>query len=199
VAKASIAKWLGWRAIAFLRRVMKIRADRFTVLPGDEELEKIQEQVHLYSDWFDEEEMDMKSANLLATIYLKVSMDEGYRCVFKKLAKEVPHKTIEEAPRKKGCLEYVEDGEAEALLPLVKRRMNSKRQRKAFLKDKGEFVEEYFLMSMVIHTGFEAGYNKAHTLEEIAKIISSDQERADMLVELFKEMVGKSIPETTEL
>ena len=107
-------------------------------------------------------------------------------------------------PRKKGWFEYIEDhDEITKLIPLVKRRVNSKRMRKRVKKDWEEqgkdWDEENYVLMMVIHTGWEHGYMKANTMEHMAKITcGGDQERADMILGIFNQIFTDEVIEKLE-
>lgn len=175
---------------------MTFRADKFDYVAEKEDLMTIQGEAQKYQEDYAKIEDLSKRANTTLYLYLQIAYDEGYRKVLAELKNEMPHlsEQIKIVPRKKGWFEYIEDDTAiEKILPLLKKRIKSKRQRNAEKKHKeeqgGEFSEEIFTLCMVIQTGFEQGYAKASSLEETAKIVCKDQERADLVMSLFNEMM----------
>lgn len=178
----------------------KLRADKFDIIADKKSLMRIQGEAQKYKDDYKVE--TIKDANMVLNLYAQIAFDEGYRYAFEETMVELK-KVYEDGvkkpkKRRKGWFEYIEDGDLKKSFPLVKRRIDSKRQRKEQAKldeENGrEFSEESFTLTMVIHTYFEAGYLKAQTIEEQAKIVCQDQERADLLVQLFGE-VFKQIEE----
>lgn len=182
---------------------MKFRADKFDVIAEAQDLMTIQGEAQKYKDQFDGMEDNVDKANKLLTLYLQIAYDEGYRRVMRELKETMKYVAdkIDIVDRKVGCFEYIEDEDTIInIMPLVKRRIKSKRQRKAqaeYDKKQGrEFEEERFVWSMVIHTGFEQGYCKANSLEETAKIVCGNEEKANIVMELFNEIMKQ--PEVKE-
>ena len=194
---------------------MKRRADNF-LMPCDwEAMEIIQREMQQYKEYLDDirekaEKADNVNlyANAILGLYLRIAMDEGYRRVIEELKhdyKDTPYilENIKEKPRAYNVVEYVDEGEDKTLAPLIRRRIKSKRQRKRWAQACADSpgqndCEENFVLMMVIHTGFEHGYLKAQSIEETAKIICKDQERADMVVELFNEIFTPEVLEKLE-
>lgn len=181
---------------------MKFRADKFIYIAEEEDLMKIQEQTQFQAAARFDGDLDVSSANSLLLLYLQVAYDEGYRRVMADLKQTAPYAkdNINIVERKLGWFEYIEDVKTvKGMLPLVRRRIKSKRQRayhKKSSEEQGrEFEEEYFMISMIIHTGFEQGYAKADSFEETAKIICKNQEMADLTMELFGEMLKHEVSE----
>jgi len=178
---------------------MTFRADKFDFHAADADIQVIQGEAQRYADDMDKMENTANKGNRILHLYLQIAYDEGYRSVMEELKLDsLSGKNVEILPRKKGLFEYIEDESTiSKIIPLLKRRIKSKRQRKEFKKhgeENGrEFCEEMFMLSMVIHTGFEQGYAKADSLEETAKIICKNQESADMVMELFKELFPKEM------
>lgn len=175
---------------------MTFRADKFHMVAEPEDLMTIQGQAQLYKDQVDKIEDLRDRANHTLLLYLQIAYDEGYRKVMRELKEDMSYlkDQINIVDRRVGWFEYIEDENTITdLMPLVRKRINSKRQRNAekkFKEEQGqEFSEEMFTLSMVIHTGFEQGYCKADSLEETAKIVCKDKERADLVMELFNEML----------
>ena len=185
----------------------KRRADKFLVACDCEAIETIQSEVLKYKEYLDKikEEADASGDmsnyyNSTLTLYLRISMDEGYRRVIKELREsysDIPDmlERIKAKPKSYNVIEYIDEGEDEALFPLIMRRIKSKRQRKKWAEDcknnpgRGD-GEEWFTLSMVINTGFEHGYLKANTIEEISKMVCKNEDMAnivtDMLNGIFK-------------
>lgn len=172
--------------------MIKLRADNFIYPANDKAMMKIQEIFQkYYLEEFDGLETT-EEANLVLNVYAQIAFDEGYRKAIEEAKNEYgDYKKIKAKPRKKGWFEYVDDGDLKESLNLCKRRINSKRQeksRKQYCKDNDiEYSTEHFTLSMVIHTYFEAGYLKAQSIEEQAKIFTGDKKRADLLVKIFNE------------
>ena len=175
---------------------MKLRADKFEIVADSEHLERIQGEVHRHKAIYDGENLATREgANKILHLYMCIAFDEGYRAAIEQLKEDVGQyasKPIKLKRRsKKGFVEYSSSEEIQALQPLVKKRVDSKRQIKAqkqFDKEHNrEFEQERFILSMCIHTAFEGGYLKGSSVEETAKWIAKDQERADLIVNLMKE------------
>jgi len=194
---------------------LKRRADNFIVPCDWEAFEIIQNEMKQYQDYLDEtykkaeeEEKPFIYANAILGLFLRLAMDEGYRRVIDELKedyKDTPLilENIKAKPRKYNVVEYVDEGEDKTLAPLIRRRIKSKRQRKKWkeaCKDSPEQndTEENFVMMMVVHTGFEHGYLKAQTIEETAKIVCKDEERANLVTELFREVFTPEVMERLE-
>ena len=146
---------------------------------------KIQEQAQKYRGEY--KVKTIADANILLNLYAQISFDEGYRVNMEETKKDITYSKIKIKNRRKGWFEYIDDGDIEKVYPLTKRRIASKRMRKSQLdhwaeQDKG-WDEELFTLSMVMHTFFEAGYLKADTIEEQAKIICG--ENSDIVLEMF--------------
>lgn len=176
--------------------MIKLRADNF-IYPADRKSTmKIQEIFQRY--YLEEFEglETIEEANSVLNVYAQIAFDEGYRKAIEEAKKEYAnYKKIKAKPRKKGWFEYVDDGDLKKSLGLCQRRIKSKRQeksRKQYCKDNEiEYSTEQFTLSMVIHTFFEAGYLKAQSIEEQAKIFAGNKERADLLVQMFNECFGQ--------
>lgn len=170
----------------------KLRSDNFLCPAEKNDVMKIQEQfLKYYKDKFDELN-SIEEANHVLSIYASIAFDEGYRKAIEETKDIMGNiNKIKAKPRKKDFFEYVEEGDLKNSLNLCKRRMKSKRQRKhreEYCKSCGiEFEEEQFTLSIVIHTYFEAGYLKAQSLEQQAKILTGDGEKASIIVDMFKE------------
>lgn len=182
---------------------MTYRADKFHVVAESEDLMTIQGEAQKYSDQVKKIKDPKDAANHVLLLYLQIAYDEGYRKVMRELKEDMSYMKdqINIVDRRVGWFEYIEDENTITdLMPLVRKRIASKRQRKAQekhdLENGREFEEERFVWSMVIHTGFEQGYCKADSLEETAKIVCKDKERADLVMELFNEMLKQ--PEVKE-
>lgn len=174
---------------------MKLRADFFNVAADDEGLESIQTEIKKYIKDIEKLDENLQIDIILYT-YLQIAMDEGYRRGLEELKKiDVASDKVKILPRKKGVFEYIDNGEEiKNLLPLVRRRINSKRMRNRIKKErlgKGkEWIEEQFVLSMVIHTGWEHGYLKANTVESIVKNVSDgDEEKINNTIKIIKELV----------
>ena len=141
---------------------------------------------------------DWNKANRVMMLYAQIAYDEGYRKAMRELKEErqMYSDKIQIKPRKHGLFEYVEDFKTISdIVPLIKKRMLSKRQKASFKKHKESqnqvFTEEMFMLSMALHTGFEQGYAKASSLEETVKIVCSNPDVAQMAIEMFEEMLEK--------
>ena len=175
--------------------MIKLRADNFVYPADDKSIMKIQEIMQkYYKDEFGEPET-IDQANTILNVYAQIAFDEGYRKAIEEAKDEYSKyshiKTIKAKPRKKGWFEYVDEGDLKKSFNLCQRRIESKRQkesRKKYCEDNSmKYTEESFVLSMVIHTYFEAGYLKAQSIEEQAKIFTGDEERANLLVQMFNE------------
>lgn len=176
---------------------MKPRADYFLEIADTEAIKIIQSEVQKYKEDYEKEESE--SVHKVLLLYLQVAMDEGYRRVMEDMKKDdLTGSKINIVERKKGWFEYVEDhDEIKSLVPLVKRRINSKRMRNRIKKDwdkQGkEWSEDLFCLMTVIHTGWEHGYMKGTSIEETAKWVAKDQERADLLINMMKEFFPQEL------
>lgn len=176
--------------------MIKLRADNFIYPADDKSIMKIQEIMQkYYKDKFGEPET-IDQANTILNVYAQIAFDEGYRKAIGEAKKEYGnYKKIKAKPRKKGWFEYVDEDDLKKSFNLCQRRIESKRQkksRKKYCEDNSmKYTEESFVLSMVIHTYFEAGYLKAQSIEEQAKIFAGDKERADLLVQMFNECFGQ--------
>lgn len=174
--------------------MMKPRADKFEYAANKEEIMTIQGEVQRHKSLFEDRKniIEMEQANRVFYVYTPVAFDEGYRSFVKGLLESLdsitPHsKKLKR--HKKGFTEYSTIEEVERLMPLIKKRINSKRLQKAQMqlcKEEGRrFKEEMFVLMVCIHTGFEHGVIKAKRIEEMAKWLSEDQGKANLLVGLF--------------
>lgn len=176
-----------------------LRADSFYYPADNKAMMKIQEIMQKY--YRDElgEPKTMEDANIILNIYAQISFDEGYRRAIDEIRNEYSHisklNNVKAKRRKKGWFEYIDDGDLKKSYPLCRKRIDSKRQRKArkdYCEACGiEYSEEQFILTMVIHTFYEAGYLKAQSIEEQAKIVTGDEERATLLTDMFNEIFGK--------
>jgi hypothetical protein len=174
----------------------KLRADKFNVAPEPKILMKIQEQAQKYKDEYPV--TNLQEADVLLALYAQISFDEGYRVNIEETREDMSYTTIKKAKnRRKGWFEYIDEGDLEPVYPLAKKRIASKRMRKAQLeywKEKGmEWSEELFVLSMVMHTFFEAGYLKAQLISEQVKIMCGDSKHADMVLKLFSELFSDEV------
>lgn len=161
---------------------MKIRADKFVRPATQEAIEQIQTEVQQYTDEFTDIE-SMEDAERLLYKYLSISIDEGYR----KALEETEGRRIEIKPRRKGVVEYVDEGDVTKAAKDFKKRLNSKRQRKYFFK-KEEATEESFVLAMVIHTGFEYGYMKL--ANDVGELINVTSKHPDIVKDMMKDMLS---------
>lgn len=178
---------------------MKPRADYFLEIADTEGLKAIQGEARKYKEDYEGKE-DLQTANIVLGLYIQIAMDEGYRRVMAEMKKDaLTGSKINIVPRKKGWFEYIDDQkEYMSVAKLVKRRINSKRMRKRIKKDWDEqgkeWDEDSFIFLMAVHTGWEHGYNKANTMEHMAKITcGGDQERADMILGIFNEIFTNEV------
>lgn len=179
--------------------MIKLRADNFIYPANNKAIMKIQEIMQkYYKDEFGEPET-IDQANTTLNVYAQIAFDEGYRRAIDEAKDEYSKyshiKTIKAKPRKKGWFEYVDEGDLKKSFNLCQRRIESKRQkesRKKYCEDNNiKYNEESFILSMVIHTYFEAGYLKAQSIEEQAKIFTGDEDRAKLLTNIFNEVFGQ--------
>lgn len=170
----------------------KLRADKFEIGAPSEVLEIIQGEVQKHIKDFNTNTFNHEDANKLLTTYLIISMDEGYRFAVKELMEDFS-KIKELKERSDGEIFYVDNEEVKELFPLVKRRVNSKRQRKW----RSEYCdkigikneEETFVLSMIIATGFEYGYLKVNIIDNLIKLTcNGDEDRVKLISELLTEM-----------
>lgn len=177
--------------------MFKLRADNFLYPADNKAIMKIQEIMQkYYRDELDEPET-MEDANTILNVYAQIAFDEGYRRAIDEAKKDyefiAKHKTIKAKPRKKNWFEYVDDGDLKNAFPLCQKRIDSKRQKKSKIKyctdNKIEYSEEQFVLSMVIHTFYEAGYLKAQSIEEQAKIVTGNEGRAKLLSDMLKNVM----------
>jgi hypothetical protein len=164
---------------------------KFEVLPTARVLMKIQEQAHKYKDEY-KESNSKNAADAVLLLYAQISFDEGYRENIKDTQKlMILGTSLKAKNRKKGWFEYIDDGDIEKVLTLAKKRIASKSLRKSQLqhwKEQGrEWSEELFVLAMIMHTFFEAGYLKAETLEEQAKIICG--KNAETVFDIVKQII----------
>jgi hypothetical protein len=173
----------------------KLRADKFDIIADKKSLMKIQEQAQKYKDDFGDIST-IEGGNRLIHLYSQIAFDEGYRRCYQDTMETLksyhPSGVKKPKRRRKGWFEYIEEGDIESIVPLIKRRIASKRQRKEQKKLDEEngrkFCEEHFILSMAIHTSFEAGYLKADSIEEQAKIVCRDQDQANIVLQLLGEV-----------
>ena len=182
---------------------MKPRADKFLYGAERENLMDIQGEVQRHKAPIEEDDTisDVEKSNRVLFLYTAVAFDEGYRAAIKQLKEDVGqycavNKKLKK--HKKNTLHYTETEEVTSLMPLIKRRIKSKRMIKAHKELKGEdFDQTTFILAMAIHTGFEHGFMKGSSVEETAKWVAKDDERAEMLVslfnDLFKEHMGEQV------
>ena len=173
--------------------MFKLRADNFLYPADNKAMMKIQEIMQkYYKDEFGEPET-IKDANTVLNVYAQIAFDEGYRRAIDEAKKDyefiAKHRKIKAKPRKKDWFEYINDGDLKNTFPLCQKRIASKRQKKSRIKyceDCGiEYSEEQFVLSMVIHTFYEAGYLKAQSIEEQAKIVTGNEGRAKLLSDML--------------
>lgn len=176
---------------------MKTIVSKFTYAAKPKDLKIIQREVQKNAD--PKYKTTIEDAERILHLYTAVAYDEGYRRAmsdFKDSIKDYHYAQeligrVKLKRRKKGFLHYTDLQDVSKLSPLIRKRMKSKTQRKNRLKyceDVGiEFHEEDHVLSLCIHTGFEAGYIKGSSLEESAKMLCKDSERAEILMDLFLE------------
>ena len=177
--------------------MFKLRADSFLYPADNKAMMKIQEIMQKYYRNELGEPETMEDANAVLNVYAQIAFDEGYRRAIDEAKKDykfiAKHRKIKAKPRKKNWFEYIDDGDLKNALPLCQKRIDSKRQKKSRIKycadNKIEYSEEQFVLSMVIHTFYEAGYLKAQSIEEQAKIVTGNEDRAKLLSNMLKNVM----------
>lgn len=137
---------------------------------------------------------DFEKANAILTLYAYAAYEEGYRKGLKSLEQENQKVSIKN--RNKDKFKYSpEDGLK--ITQLVHKRMKSKKQRKYrsqyCTEHKIEDSEESFVLSLTIHSFFEAGY-VAITLDTdnmFKEMHVDNPEKASQLSGLFDELFSE--------
>lgn len=184
---------------------MKLRADKIYYPAPDKTIEKIQERIQDYTpelefkENMDSLDSDIKKANYILNLYLKIAYDEGYSYGLKEIKSDNKDSHLDSnmkiKNRKKNKLNNIlEKNEEKEITSLVQRRIKSKRMRKFFEKtfsDKGmSFEEEMFALSIAIHSGYEFGYSNSQSLDNtINFMLGEDKEKVDMFKDLFQDLL----------
>jgi hypothetical protein len=179
----------------------KFRADSF-VYPADcDDIMKIQEEVQKKVEGKDlEEELkDLKEyekANAILTLYGNIAYDEGYRKGLKSI--QDVHTKIKIKNRSKNKFHYsASQEEFLKITKLVQKRMASKKQKKQrteYCKDSHiEDTTESFVLSLTIHSFFEAGYSDItlNTNNMFKEMHDGDSERASKMTNLFNDVFSE--------
>lgn len=181
----------------------KFRADSFIYPAEHKDIMKVQEEVQKKLDGKDlEQELDglkdYEKANAILTLYAAVAYDEGYRKGLKALENE--YTKVKTKNRSKNKFKYSPSKEESLkITKLVQKRMASKKQRKYRTEYCDEYnledTEESFVLSLTIHSFFEAGYVDItlNTNNMFKEMHDGDEETASSMTKLFDEVFSEII------
>ena len=177
------------------------RADKFyaDAVPNQKQRLKIADLAGKYREEKDQLETEKEQANFTLNVFAHVAYDEGYRAALKSIkddAYDLVKKDIKIKRRKHGEFEYISSPELipQVMKRIVKKRVNSKRQWKAWKESRTEGEHdsfEMFMLAMVVNSCFETGYLECMSINGIIKAYCGDNEEKEQLFhDIFDEVLG---------
>jgi len=192
-----------------MRLIEDFATDGFMYPAERRDLMKIQGEVQKrmkavnFEEHLNSIEKDYEKANAVLTLYGYVAYEEGYRKGLSEVSKENLKIEIKRRNRKEFVYKPEQD-KVNELVGLVKARYDDlllRHERDVYCEENNiENNNEGFMLSVMVHTFFEAGYTEStlNVREFFKNMYPEDEQRVEDMTSIFEELFGEFLKEEVQ-